>query len=434
MNQSNFNSFVSSNISYKYPSNSNDLEDILIKNIDYENNNLYRKKKIKGSKSFIKRNNENKNENNNDLEDELNDRINNKNYHELNNELTSESNLNQIFNSKLNILLSKNNSSLIENPEYATFGKNLLEKRSYNDKYFDAKNKIIKIQSVWKGYIIRKKVFGIICMTIVYQNFFNILANILSKNIRLFVLKNMFIYSKLKKIFIKYNIYNYYFQRWKCITKLLKYKSNISNNQIIFKKRKIYMKNNKYSLLTRYFNIWKQCIIRHDIFIKLKTNRKNFISKNKINNVNLFDINQQDKNEILRKSLFIYENYQKDNLIIKRYYLYRWSNQVKNIKMYQLKKRILIYTINSITKKNEHKILKKYFAKWKLFKTLVFTKKLPKNKVINKQKKVIKTDYKNIPLNKNDEDGKNYDESVSNYKLNKIQNKSNPIKYNNINL
>lgn len=244
----------------------------------------------------------------------------------------------------------------------------------------------------------------------------------------------MFIYSKLKKIFIKYNIYNYYFQRWKCITKLLKYKSNISNNQIIFKKRKIYMKNNKYSLLTRYFNIWKQCIIRHDIFIKLKTNRKNFISKNKINNVNLFDINQQDKNEILRKSLFIYENYQKDNLIIKRYYLYRWSNQVKNIKMYQLKKRILIYTINSITKKNEHKILKKYFAKWKLFKTLVFTKKLPKNKVINKQKKVIKTDYKNIPLNKNDEDGKNYDESVSNYKLNKIQNKSNPIKYNNINL
>ena len=74
MDQSNFNSFVSSNISYKYPSNSNDLEDILIKNIDYENNNLYRKKKIKGSKSFIKRNNENKNENNNELEDELNDR------------------------------------------------------------------------------------------------------------------------------------------------------------------------------------------------------------------------------------------------------------------------------------------------------------------------------------------------------------------------
>ena len=102
--------------------------------------------------------------------------------------------------------------------------------------------------------------------------------------------------------------------------------------------------------------------------------------------------------------------------------------------MYELKKRILIYTINSITKKNEHKILKKYFEKWKLFKTLVFTKKLPKNEVINKQKKVIKTDYKNIPLNKNDEDEKNYDESVSNYKLNKVQNKSNPIKYNNINL
>ena len=99
--------------------------------------------------------------------------------------------------------------------------------------------------------------------------------------------------------------------------------------------------------------------------------------------------------------------------------------------MYELKRRILIYTVNSISKKNEHKILKKYFAKWKLFKTLVFTKKLPKNKVIKKQKKIVKTDNKNIPFNKNDEDEKNYDESESNYKLNKIQNKKNQIKYNN---
>ena len=469
MDQTNFNSFVSSNRSYQNSSNSNDLENILIKNmetdIDNDNDIIYKKKKVKGTKSIIKKNSncipnfaqvnddenyhesinnninniyETKNENINDLEYEFSNKINDENYHGLNNEYTSESNLNKKFNSKFDIFSPKDNTYLIENPEYATFGNTLLENRSYNDNNSNDKEKIIKIQSVWRGSIIRKKVFGIIYMTIIYQNFFNKLSNILSKNARLFVLKIISIYYKLKKIFIKYNIHNYYFQRWKCIIKLLIYKNKNKNNQIIFKKRKIYMKNNKYSLLKRFFNIWNQNMKRYDIFIILKNNRKQFLSNNnKINNINIYDVNQQDKKEILRRSLFIYEYYQKDNLFIKRYYFFRWSNQVKNIELHELKKRILIYIINSISKKSEIKILKKYFERWKLSRVLIFSKKIAKNKVIKQQKINKKTnntleentlvfDNKgiekyNISYNKNDEEETNLEEP--NYKLNKIQKK-----------
>ena len=431
MDQANFNSFVSANKSYQYSSNSNDLEQILIKNRENNNENdtdndidiIYQKKKIKGTKSIIKKNNnykknfaqginedenyqeqiynnnnniyETKNDYNNYLEYEFRNKINDENYYGLNNELTSKSNLNKKFNSKLDIYLSKDNTSLIENPEYATFGNNLLENRSFNDNSFYYEEKIIKIQSFWRGFIIRKRVIGIICMTIICQNFYNILSNILSRNARLFVLNIISRTYKMKKIFIQYNIYNYFFQRWKCITKLLIYKSQNQNNQIIFKKRKIYMKNNKYSLLKRYFNIWKQNIVRYDIFIKLKNNRKKFLSNNnKKKYINIFDINQQDKNEILRRSLSIYENFQKDNLFIMKYYFYRWSNQVKNIQLNELKKRILIYVINTISKKNEFKRLKKYFARWKLFKALLFIKKIARNKVIKNQKIIKKTNDK----------------------------------------
>jgi len=465
MDQTNFNSFVSSNRSYQNFSNSNNFENILIKNFEKNNDKIYQKKKVKGTKSINKKNvnfvpyfglgtnddenyqeskndninniYENKNEYNNKLEYEFSNKINDENYYYLNNDLTPESNLNKNFNSKLDILSINDKISLIKNPEYASFGNKLLENRFYNNNNFYDKNKIIKIQSVWRGYIKRKKIFGIIYMTIICQNFYNILSNILSKKVRLFAFKKISIFYKLKKIFIKYNIYYYYFQRWKCITKLLIYKSKNNNNKIIFKKRNIYIKNIEYSLLKRYFNAWKQYIIRHDIFIKLKNNRKKFISNNnKENNINLFDMNQQKnkKNEILRRSLFIYENYQNDNFFIKRYYFYRWSNQVKNIKINELKKRILIYVINTITKKREHKILKKYFARWKLFKGLIFIKKLTKNKVIKNQKKVKKADNKfeknnllfdnkeiekyNISFNKNEED-----EDEFSFELNIIQKK-----------
>ena len=392
MNQTNFNSFVSSNRSYQYSSNSNDLENILFNN-DYIN--LYQKKKIEGSKCFTKRNNESKyEENKNDLEGEFSNKINDENFHELNKELTSESNLDKNFNRRLNIFSPKDNNSLKEIPEFTTFGKISINS-FYNDNNIYDKDKIIKIQSVWRGNIIRNKIYGIIYMTILYRNFYDKLFYLLTKNVRLFVLKIMFIHYKLKKIF-NYNI-NKYFQRWKCITKLLIYKSKKSNDAIIFKKRKIDKKNNKLSLFKRYFNIWKQNIIRHDIFINLIYNRKQLISNNnKVNNINIFDRNQQDKNEILRRSLSIYENYQNDNLFIKRYYFYRWNNQVKSIEIYELKKRILIYVINTISKKTELKILKKYYTRWKsfIFKNGLYTKKIAKNKEVKKQKKVKNTDNK----------------------------------------
>ena len=124
------------------------------------------------------------------------------------------------------------------------------------------------------------------------------------------------------------------------------------------------------------------------IFIKLKNNRKQFLSNNnKINNINIYDVNQQDKNEILRRSLFIYEYYQKDNLFIKRYYFYKWSNQVKNIELHELKKRILIYVINTISKKSEIKILKKYFTRWKcITKLLIYKNK--NNQIIFTKRKI----------------------------------------------
>ena len=46
------------------------------------------------------------------------------------------------------------------------------------------KEKIIKIQSVYKGYITRKHLNDIILITIIYQNFINKLRKVLSNFVR----------------------------------------------------------------------------------------------------------------------------------------------------------------------------------------------------------------------------------------------------------
>ena len=257
-------------------------------------------------------------------------------------------------------------------------------------------NKIIKIQSVWRGVYSRKYNDMIIVLCFSCQKFYNILSKIMNY-LRRYAFDILFRERKEKilkarKLFNRLQYINPYFQRWKCITKLLLIRDSISDDDsnklrtlqtiknIIFRKIPIYIVNVKY-VLRKFFLRWQKKFITKKLFEDVKNRNNNkIILKNNENNLLRNDnkysyknddddedgINKLSINEIVRNSLGKIINRKKDNNYLKKYYLYKWHNQVKNIQINEIKKKLLTYIINNISRKFIRNKKYKYFARWKL--------------------------------------------------------------------
>ena len=362
--------------------------------------------------------------------------------------------------------------------------------------YFDNKNnQIIKIQSVWRGGCVREEIHNIIYLCYNCQEFYNILLKVLSHHIRLFVWNILFArILKLRKIYNRYKL-KALFQRWKCIYKLLAIKTQIKKTKInIINIKDLYNnKNNsiKNKLLNdknvplnfKFDNILKSLFI-NSIYAKIRLNklREVFDFIKLYNRPNMIKMSNQYKNS----------NQEKDNNYLKKFFFFKWLNQIKKININKIKEKCLKYVIMTHSIKNNFNLLYKYFSLWKLLKDdyfnsinnikkqenknkiksliiitetkkvnlniiflrelirkwrfYVFAKKMAKNKMIKMYEVMQKTYFKmsqdmydfnkvneeqyNILNNDNNEDEKNFIEHINNLYNSKI-NQNFKFKYNN---
>ena len=268
-------------------------------------------------------------------------------------------------------------------------------------------NKIIKIQSVWRGICSRKYTCEIIYLCISCQNFYDILSKIIINHVRKLVWnlllfkfnKEYYIIKKTRLLFNRYQYLKPNFEKWKCINKLILFKLNLNKENIITKK-KINLKkfdemlqyddeerlhyddegyyNNKnkkqmdiideYDLKVLYIN---------SIFMKMRLNKIRYT----------FDcINHYNK-----KNTIIFKKYSKtkengNNNSLKRYFLYKWRNITKKLEINNLREKLLNYLIIKFSKKSLNNILFKYFSRWKLLTEDEKIKANLKRKVIREKK------------------------------------------------
>ena len=266
----------------------------------------------------------------------------------------------------------------------------------------ERRKKIIKIQSVYRGYITRKHLNDIICISVIYQNFINKLRKVFRNFVRRNYFPKRYYKEKyaLEKIFpMKLKIF---FRKWK------KYKSYCEQKEDIIKNMIKIREKNRYILLIlkAYFNIWKiKCeeINKNENNLKLLNNKdkkylavsKLFNKLEKIGNERGFGLS----NNNLRKYLKYLENY----------YKFFWD-RYKNLFQREI---ICTYT-NSIINCGISK--KSHFQFKKCFRPNYFLNDNYKNNSIS-----IAKGEKNIIINKLERPSKN---KISNRNVKKEKNKN----------
>ena len=299
--------------------------------------------------------------------------------------------------SKLNIILqSRNTISYIEKPHYQVLAYTLSNKSNRNtfksqknsinskasvDYEKQAKiiqkwwrsckaildgdlNKIIKIQSIWRGKISRKYTADIICLCFCCNNFYDILSSVIKKNVRKLVWNYLFCYNneimtKMNILINKYQYLKYYFEKWKCITKLLLYKADINTNSLELLEDKIIYKNHKKKNSSiPNDNMRIKFLFFKLVYSKLRLNK----TRNSFYILKQYSFSLSTPLKSNKKTSYDYAS----NSSIKRYYLYKWINVIRNSEINYLRERFLKYLINKIYKKDSNNILFKYFSRWKL--------------------------------------------------------------------
>ena len=312
------------------------------------------------------------------------------NYLSLSYILSNKINLNNDDN-KRNIINKKNGNNENNNIDPIKNAR-IIQKWWRNRKLFfdDIINKIIKIQSVWRGKNTRKYIYDMLYLCYSCQNFFNNLSKILSHRIRFFFWRILFpkenIFEdkilKAKKIFNRFQLKNF-FQRWKCIYKLLIIKNDFNKKRIILKKINII---NVKDLLRKFFRIWqKNVIVRKLINNILK-------SKEQMNKYNKFPFKDNGYLEILfLNNIYLKIRLNKireafDYINLKKSY---YNNMIKSTKKFNnIKKE------KDNSKKYNFNLLHKYFSRWKLLTDDYFKK-------INNIKNIENNNLKSLILDLN---------------------------------
>ena len=303
----------------------------------------------------------------------------------------------------------------IRNSIYSKQSKNYSEQAKIIQKWWrnikaewdDKLNKIIKIQSAWRGRFSRKYMVGIIYLCYYCQTFYDILSKIIINNARKLVFnlllnfgnKDNFKIMKLRKIFNRFQI-KPFFEKWKCLNKIILFKIDINKNALKNKAKLNFKDLNEMNRFEEYYdektrkqinkleknNIKILCL--NSIYSKLRINRiryafdclNNFISKD--------EIPLKGCSKILK----LYG----DNLSIKKYFLYKWRNIIKSLGISELREKFLYYILNKFSRKSTNNILQKYLSRWKIFsddqvmKSDAINKIKMNNDESNKRTKILK--------------------------------------------
>ena len=290
-------------------------------------------------------------------------------------------------------------------------------KVSFDDKL----NKIIKIQSVWRGKCSRKYIFEIIYLCYSCQTLYDILSKIFTNKARKLFLHQLFLgYNKnyniiynAKKLFNRYQYVKPFFEKWKCINKLMLFQAEINRENYITKK-KINIRNknkNNEDEDEEYYNANnrnKIDIINEDdlkilylnsIYLKLRMNKIRYV----FDCLYYYNYNYNCNLHFKKESKFSAIN--GSNECLKKYFLYKWRNIVKNLETQKLKEKLLNYLILKFSEKTKNNILSKYLSRWKLFtsdKRIIKPRLRSKNKKKNRKNKKLKALIKSsIKIKKN---------------------------------
>ena len=203
----------------------------------------------------------------------------------------------------------------------------------------EKRKKIIKIQSIYRGYMTRKNLNDIICISVIYQNFINKLKSVLGNYVHRKYFPKRYYKKKyaLEKIFpLKLKLF---FRKWK---------RNNSNEVEKEKAAKFILKNRENKryiliILKTFFQIWKS---KCELFQK---NEDKIISLNK----------QKEKFSKLVKLVYIVEKIGKRNA----YHLTK--ENLFNYLKYLLRNEYLEKVVKIYKKYESRKYLKKYLDIWK---------------------------------------------------------------------
>ena len=199
----------------------------------------------------------------------------------------------------------------------------------------DKKKKIIKIQSIFRGYISRKYLNDIICILVIYQNFINKLQHALGN----YVHRNYFPKRYYKKKYAFEKIFSLklklFFRRWRNIKK--RYYKQDKAVEFLFKNR--VKKRYILIVLKTYFTIWKlKCehfMKNQNKYLALKNEHQKYIYKKKY----------------AKKIMKLYNKYnikRNMNKIIEKWRMIIWKEKENNLKL-----KVLINEIKYQIRKND---------------------------------------------------------------------------------
>ena len=247
-------------------------------------------------------------------------------------------------------------------------------KKEINPKIIKRK-KATQIQAAYRGYITRKHLNDIICISVIYQNFINKLRKILSNYVRRNYFPKRYYKKKyaLEKIFpLKLKLF---FRKWKKYKMNCDQKDKAAKNMLKTREKH----RNILIILKTFFNIWKiKCeeINQNENGLKLLNDKdkkycaiaKLFNKTQQIGNKKAFDLTKNNlrkflmyifKKKYAMKLLKYYKKYKLERNIKK--YFNKWKNNVWKEKEKDLKIKILTNEIKTQTRLNDKENLRNKF-------------------------------------------------------------------------
>ncbi|MGL4948124.1 MAG: hypothetical protein ACRC42_01935, partial [Mycoplasma sp.] len=257
---------------------------------------------------------------------------------------------------------------IICNPKYREKAAKIVQGwwRDKKEKLQKMLDKIILIQSTWRGKWLRKYIYDIFYWTFLNQRYFDIIKKVLIGHVRPIVWEELFAQSKwakdrISRILIeKDHRFTYlrirpYFEKWKAVNDLLKKRNWRSKNWV--DKREL--DEQKWTDLQKYFDTWR-----------LRANLAKYMSKSK---------NQEEQKKKFFATLDLINGAQK---LAKRKGLRTTKPKLEDYLALQMRDKAIKKWLLHRAPKNSAIMLRKYFNKWKDITAKILLKEF-KNSIFN---------------------------------------------------
>ena len=270
--------------------------------------------------------------------------------------------------------------------------------RDLKERYQKILDKIILIQSAWRGRWLRKYIYDIIYLSFLHQRFCDILEKVMVSHVRPIVWEELFGYKKWAKerlarlLLEKDKRFTFlrlrpWFNRWRDAAKFLS-KRNLKSKRLVNKKE-LDEKNKK--LMSKYFNEWA---LRSNLikFIgktrDLEAQKKKFYgvmnlfngTKNLFKRTGLKTVDPKIKSYLAKrirnnaiKALILKSP--KYSTLVKRKYFNKWNNQTGKMKLKDFKNKVFGNMLGHLNSRMDRSKMKDCLGLWR--------SKLPKDTYLN---------------------------------------------------